>query len=106
MITKSEKWFQVLPHLRCSPDLAYSDCHLVPNMRKSRHIFADDERAIATVMCVLHALKYLSSEVGLNVLANRWENVTVWTGILVRNKHLVYQVRLVSFSFVFGPRTF
>lgn len=67
--------FELLPHPPYSPDLAPSDYHLFPNMKKQLRgrVFADNEETIAAVLDVLNGFENLFFEEGLKALAKRCE---------------------------------
>lgn len=67
--------FELLPHPPYSPDLAPSDYHLFPNMKKQLRgrVFADNEETMSAVLNVLNGFEAHFFREGLKALAKRCE---------------------------------
>ena len=74
--------FELLPHPPYSPDLAPSDYHLFPNMKKQLRgrVFNDDDETKAAVMKVLEEFPAEFFKEGLQALAKRSEKCVLLNG--------------------------
>ena len=77
--------FELLPHPLYSPDLATSDYHLFPNMKKQLgdRVFADNEETMASVLNVLNGLETHPFKEGLKALVKRCEKCLRLNGVFV-----------------------
>ena len=77
--------FKLLPHPLYSPDLATSDYHLLPNMKKQLgdRVFADNEETNESVLNVLNGFETHSFKEGLKALVKRCEKCVRLNGVNV-----------------------
>ena len=77
--------FELLPHPPYSPDLAPSDYHLFPDMKKQLCglVFADNEETTAAVLNVLEGFETPFFKEGLKALEKRCEKCVRLNGYYV-----------------------
>ncbi|UYV85088.1 hypothetical protein LAZ67_X004533 [Cordylochernes scorpioides] len=101
MATIYDSGFELLPHAPYSPDLAPSDFHLFPHLKKSLSgiHFSSDEEVIDAVTSFFKSLETSLFLEGIKALEHRWKNahsVTRGSAVSHWDRHQLDQVAVIG----------